>query len=415
MSSFTTALRGLVLLLVVAVWCLVSVSAARSIVPGAPWKAVDGSRIEAHAPGVVVDPVDGSYWWFGESAKTANLSDHGVNCYHSTDFFTWTAVGQVINQGAIRVPGRHGPYTIERPKVLWHAGSGSFVMWFHIDDNAYDVRRVGVAVSFDIAGSGFTFVRSFQPDGLPSLDMSVFEDRQNGTVLGAYFVRSVDNAYVGISRLTDDYMDTQGLTSIIPEPREGHALFFYQQRYFMLTSHLTGWAPNDMEAFVSTTHTLQGAEWRSLGNPTGSKTTFDSQPALVMPFTDANGAPYFIYLGDRPAPPHPRPRHPHPNAHPSPLLSLSPLGAVRCSLCRWASPNLLNASYIWLPITIHPNLTLSIPFRDSWDLDHPFNTTHASAAPHTTTIASNSSTQPLDRHALLRQMRTAAAEQQAHE
>ena len=313
------------------------VSAARLIVPGAAWQTVGGGRIEAHAPGVLRDPVDGGWWWFGESAKTGNLSEHGVNCYHSTDLYSWTSIGQVINQAAIRVPGRRGPYTMERPKVLHHAGSGAYVMWFHIDDDAYDVRRVGVAVSYDVAGAGFSFVRSFQPDGLPSLDMSLYEDRQNGSVLGAYFVRSVDNAYVGISRLTDDYMDTQGLTSIIPEAREGHAIFHYHTRYFMLTSHLSGWAPNDMEAFVSGGDSLAGAEWTSLGNPTGSRTSFDSQPALVLPFTDAGGAPYFIYLGDR-----------------------------------WAAPNLLNASYIWLPIILHPNLTLSIPWRDAWDLDHPF-------------------------------------------
>ena len=150
-------------------------------------------------------------------------------------------------------------------------------------------------------------------------------------------MRSVDNSYVGISKLSDDYMDTTGLCSIIPEAREGHAIFYYRQRYFMLTSHLTGWAPNAMEAFVANKASLVGAEWSSLGNPTGSADSFDSQPALVLPFQDADGAPYFIYMGDR-----------------------------------WASPNLLNASYIWLPITIHANLSLTIQWRPTWDLDHPF-------------------------------------------
>ena len=110
--------------------------------------------------------------------------------------------------------------------------------------------------------------------------MSVYEDVVNGTVMGAYFVRSVDNAYVGISKLSDDYLDTTGLCSVIPEAREGHAIFRHLNRYFMLTSHLTGWAPNDMEAFVTNKDSLMGAEWSSLGNPTGSKTTFDSQPGI---------------------------------------------------------------------------------------------------------------------------------------
>ena len=104
-----------------------------------------------------------------------------------------------------------------------------------------------------------------------------------------------------------------------------------------------------MEAFVANKDSLIGAEWTSIGNPTGSKTTFDSQPALVLPFTDAQGVDYFIYLGDR-----------------------------------WAYPNLLNASYIWLPITIHSNLSLSIEFRPTWDLSDPFNSTRPSDTTPTT-------------------------------
>ena len=174
---------------------------------------------------------------------------------------------------------------------------------------------------------------------LPCLG-SVFTDYRDGQVVGAWFIRSVDNSYVGISRIASDYMDTTGLASIIPEAREGHAVFYHAafDRYFMLTSHLSGWAPNDMEAFISSSNRLQGAEWSSIGNPTGSNSSFDSQPALVWPYTSrATNQSYFIYLGDR-----------------------------------WDAPNLLNASYIWLPITVHDNRTLSIPFRSEWQLNDPF-------------------------------------------
>jgi hypothetical protein len=317
--------------------------ASRVLSPGTEWLDVGGARIEAHAPGIVLDGVDGSYWWFGESAKTSVLTDHGVNCYHSTDLYSWTSVGQVISQAAIVVPNRTGPFTIERPKVLYHRATSSYVMWFHVDTSSYDVRRVGVAVSYNIT-AGFTFVRSFQPDGFPSLDLSVYEDVRDGEVKGAYLVRSVDNAYVGLSRLTDDYMDTSGLCSIIPEPREGHAIFHHQSHYYMLTSHLTGWAPNAMEAFQSSGDTLCTAEWRSMGNPTNDATSFNSQPALVLPYRSTlTNDTYLIYMGDR-----------------------------------WSAPNLLNASYVWLPINInqHDNtINITIQWRDKWDLDHPFNPT----------------------------------------
>ena len=336
---------------------------------------MSGASIQSHAAGLLSDPTAaGGVWWCGESAKTDDLSTHGVNCYYSADFssggMNWSAVGLVLSQADVIVPGHPGPFTLERPKLLYHADSGMFVMWslqqqqhsalaltallafhcasvspgsrmtevdrrlcssplallravvcfrVHIDDAAYSVRRVGVAVSADIH-RGFSFVRSFQPDGLPSLDMSVFSDCRDGRVVGAYFVRSVDNSYVGISRITKDYMDTDGLISVIPEAREGHALFYHAQfdRYFMLTSHLTGWASNGMEGFISSSSDLDGAEWSSIGNPTNSDDSFNSQPAIVWPYTSrAANLSYFIYMGDR-----------------------------------WNYPNLLNASYIW-SITQH--------------------------------------------------------------
>lgn len=51
--------------------------------------------------------------------------------------------------------------------------------------------------------------------------MSLFEDPVDHT---AYFVRSCNNAYTGISRLTDDYHNTTGLISN-HSVFEGMALF----------------------------------------------------------------------------------------------------------------------------------------------------------------------------------------------
>jgi len=146
----------------------------------------------------------------------------------------------------------------------------------------------------------------------------------------------VDNSYVGISALSPDYLTTTGIVSVIPEAREGHAIFHQGDRYFMLTSHLTGWNPNAMEAFVTNKDSLVGAIWSSLGNPTGSDISFNSQPALVWPYTSTvSNLSYFIYMGDR-----------------------------------WV-PNLLNASYIWLPIFINHDNSLTISWRDNWELRPP--------------------------------------------
>jgi hypothetical protein len=44
------------------------------------WNDTVGNSIQAHATEILIDPQDGSYWWYGESLKTSTLSDHGINC-----------------------------------------------------------------------------------------------------------------------------------------------------------------------------------------------------------------------------------------------------------------------------------------------------------------------------------------------
>ena len=301
---------------------------------GVPWNDTDGKSIQAHATGILIDPSDSSYWWYGESLKTSTLSDHGVNCYHSKDLIHWTNVGQVLGQQQVHIEGQAGPYVIERPKVLWNSITKLFVMWFHLDSIDYQYRYVGVATS-PTPNAVFTFVKAFQPDSIPSLDMNLYEDKRDGSVKGAYLIRSCNNQYVGISRLTDDYLNTTGLTSTIGEPREGHAVFYRNSHYYMMTSHLTGWVPNPAELFISDRDSLQDAKWISLGNPTKSDTTFNTQSTFVLPFpsTKQPGTEFFIYMGDR-----------------------------------WDNPNLLNASYIWIPYTFNSDANVTLEWRDQWSL-----------------------------------------------
>jgi hypothetical protein len=63
---------------------------------------------------------------------------------------------------------------LERPKVLYNDHTRSFVMWMHIDDAAYKLARVGVAVSSSPLGP-FKFLRSFRPNGQESRDMTLFK------------------------------------------------------------------------------------------------------------------------------------------------------------------------------------------------------------------------------------------------
>ena len=201
------------------------------------WDDTDGNRIEAHAAGMLQSPTDKRWYWYGESKKTGNLKDHGVNCYSAPGLSgPWTFEGQVFHQSDVRQPDNKGPFIIERPKVLYNEKTKKFVLWFHLDSAGYRYRHVGVATS-DSPGKGFVYHAGFKPDGVNSLDMSLFKDPVDGQ---AYHIRSCDNKYVGISRLSDDYLNTTGIISNHSR-FEGMALFRHPNgTYYIVTSHLTG-------------------------------------------------------------------------------------------------------------------------------------------------------------------------------
>ena len=185
------------------------VCGASIVYPDTHWNDTNGERIEAHAAGMLRAP-DNRWYWYGESKKDSNLATHGVNCYSApTIAGPWTNEGQVLTQAQIVAPGAKGPFVVERPKVLYNAATKKFVMWFHLDDSGYKYRHVGTATADQPQGP-FTWVAAFQPDGIPSLDMNLFRDPLDGT---AYFIRSCDNRYAGISRLSHDYLTSTGIIS----------------------------------------------------------------------------------------------------------------------------------------------------------------------------------------------------------
>jgi hypothetical protein len=255
------------------------------------------------------DPLSGRWYWYGESRKTKDLRAHGVNCYSADSLGgPWKREGamlkqtdnkvedqypQVLRQSMIDLEGKQGPFVVERPKVLFNEKTSKFVMWFHLDDPTYQFRHVGVATADSPAGP-FTFVHAIQPDGIPSLDMSLWVDVDGE----AYFIRSCDNKYTGISRLTDDYLNTTGLLSKGPR-LEGMALFRLPNgTLYMLTSHLTGWQPNPLMLYRASGKDLSDPRWVDLGNPTHDEFSYNTQPTYVVPYTTKKGETYFIYMAD---------------------------------------------------------------------------------------------------------------------
>jgi len=319
---------------------LLSVAAAQRVVHPCfdidcpHWNDTNGERIEAHAAGMLQAP-EGRWYWYGESKKTSGLGDHGVNCYSAPDISgPWTAEGQIFHQSDIKMQGKAGPFIVERPKVLYNAKTKMYVMWFHLDDAGYAYRHAGVAQSATPNGN-FSFHAGFQPDGIPSLDMSLFRDPVDNV---AYFIRSCDNSYTGISRLSDDYLNSTGLISQHPV-FEGMAIFRHPNgTYYCIGSHLTGWNPNPLMLFRAAGATLDDPQWVDMGNPTDDPTSFNSQPTYVVSFTPAKGDPYFVYMADN-------------------WVHGGPAG-------------LIDASYIWLPLEFHEH-SVVLKKSTEWDLDDP--------------------------------------------
>jgi len=316
--------------------------------PGSPtaphWNDTDGNRIEAHAAGLFFDDPTQRWYWYGESQKTDDLRTHGVNCYSSQKLVgPWKFESQVLSQKDISDGG--GPFVVERPKVLYNNLTKMYVMWFHLDNSGYTYRHAAVAVSPTPNGH-FRYLYSLKPDGIPSLDMSLFLDPldQKG-----YFIRSCDNSYVGISLLTDDYLNTTGIIST-HDVFEGMALFRLPNgTYYVITSHLTGWAPNPLMLFRAAGPSLHDPQWVDMGNPTGDQQSFFSQPTYVVSQTDKKGQLYWIYLGDN-------------------WVHGDPTG------------QLINASYIWLPMEFS-DTNITIPWRWEWDPEDPFAPTPPPPAP----------------------------------
>ena len=118
--------------------------------PGELWKDTDGVAINAHGGGIMFH--GGKYWWYGEyktEGEAGNLAQVGVSCYSSDDLYNWK------NEGiALAVSDEPGSdiergCILERPKVIYNALTGKFVMWFHLElkGSGYSSARSGIAVA----------------------------------------------------------------------------------------------------------------------------------------------------------------------------------------------------------------------------------------------------------------------------
>lgn len=263
-----------------------------------------GHAIDAHGAGVLYQ--DGVYYLFGEIKKgrtwlvpNQDWEDYrvpagGISCYSSHDLVHWKNEGVALASGTGDTAsdldtGR----VIERPKVIYNARTGKYVMWMHIDRNDYSYARAGVAVS-DRPQGPYRYLGSVRPNGQMSRDMTVYRD-DGGR---AYLIYTSENNHtMQVCLLSDDYLRPTAVYRriLIGQRREAPAVFKAQGRYYLITSLCSGWDPNAAEVAVA--DSLLG-EWKQEGNPCvgpGAGTTFGSQSTYVLPL----GGDRFLFMADR--------------------------------------------------------------------------------------------------------------------
>lgn len=343
--------------------------------PGTLWLDDNGVHINAHGGGILFH--EGTYWWFGEhkvAGRRGNSAQVGVHCYSSTNLYHWKDEGIALAVSEERGHEIERGSVIERPKVVLNSKTGKFVMWFHLElkGQGYRAARTGVAVS-DTVNGPYRYLESFRPnagqwptdydpDATPSSsetddeerpepsevylkrdfaqgqmarDMTIFMDDDGK----AYHIHaSEENQTLHIAELTDDYLNFTGrYARVLPDARnEAPAICKWQGKYWMLTSGLTGWAPNPARSAVA--DSIWGP-WKPLGNPCkgvnpandlGPEKTFGGQSTFILPVQGKPGA--FIAMFDE-----------------------------------WRPRNPIDGRYYWLPLEFE-NDGLLVRFRDKWDL-----------------------------------------------
>ncbi|MFF3482590.1 RICIN domain-containing protein [Streptomyces sp. NPDC002701] len=323
-------------------------AAPQTVTNGTQFTATGGGPVHAHGGGIVKSGA--YYYWFGENRNPDNTF-RSVDAYRSTDLKNWEFRNHVLTEAS---HPELGTANIERPKVMYNASTGTFVMWMHKENGVdYGEARAAVAVSDTVDGD-YTWQGSFRPLGTHmSRDITVFVDTDGA----GYMVSAARENYdLHIYRLTADYT---GVAGLVADPwhgghREAPALFKRGGVYFMLTSGATGWNPNQQQYATATS---VAGPWTAMKN-VGDATAYGSQTAYVLPVQGSSGTSY-LYLGDR--------------------WGNSFGGTVN------------DSRYVWLPLTFPTSTTLSMTWSPEATVDTAAGTVSGTSATYNSLIARHSS------------------------
>lgn len=258
-----------------------------TITPGAVWPDNMGNHIQAHGGGII--KIYDTWYWFGEyRGKDIESGYRYVGCYSSRDLAHWT----FLNKIRFSAPeGFSQQWILERPKVYFNKYTGKYVMYFHLDDTHYRKAEIGIAVSDRVDGN-YHFVKHFRPFDMESRDIGQFIDDDGTAYL--IFENRPTHGFV-IARLSDDYLSLDKKMCLVHESLEGGAIVRYNGLYYVIGSHLTGWAPNPN--MYATSKSLEGPWSKFKEISPQSKNTFGSQSSNLIKI-EGTKTTSVIFVGD---------------------------------------------------------------------------------------------------------------------
>ncbi len=313
------------------------ISIERRFFPAGDWYDMNSRLIESHDGNILY--TRGKYYWYGQIMNTDSpeIEAVGVSVYSSNDLLNWTEEQPIVYGGRLHI--------IERPHVIYNATTSKYVMWGH-NVISYPNSRAFIAYGDNPTGPFTIFSTTYNPNGEGLNDMNLFKDADGK----AYVLYSNGiNTKFFISLLTDDYL---GTTETFLNPanhngREAPAMFIRNGIHYLVTSGLSGWAPN-MNTYATSTTGVLGT-WSTRVNPflpsaeEDYTLAFRSQTTHILEIPGRAGS--YIYMGDR--------------------FNYTDVN----------NGSLYGSRHVWLPITMGTGTIMTIPWKSSWDLDTEFPTT----------------------------------------
>jgi hypothetical protein len=186
--------------------------------PGEVWLDTAGKPIQAHGASIL--QVGDTFYWYGENKERtlpgSGIWHWGVRAYASKDLVNWADQGLIVPP----VPDDpasplHPAKQLDRPHILYNAGTRKFVCWVKIMET--DGRQTRTILTADRFTGPYTIIRhGLQPLGMNAGD---FDLVINPDDLKAYTYFERVHSELICADLSGDYTDVTGYYSThFPHP-----------------------------------------------------------------------------------------------------------------------------------------------------------------------------------------------------